>query len=656
MHHGGGLRDDDPAASPCLPLNKQNMNSKNSGELAPAAPQRRRREKRQRIAQDMHHEEAEEGVVLRDEDEPPPRPARAFKTVSRMNATSPVPAAPSASAAAARRRGENSNSILFFSFVALTLLLCGSAERLAAAVEEAARQEGQGGNLKSLSDFLSAIYGGGDGGGDEVKVDADGKVELTAEQLNELISQYNQQQQEAQEVAQQSEAGGGGSRKEWGGGGRAKKTNRRKVLFDLSVRGHYGRLLDLMNNNVTSSSAASEMIGGGVDGEVFDYDPEDGVCEHYNERLKMPFDLRELAASSESVLRRADHWTFRLCPRGSLSQVHVVAMAVSEGATDGSDGGTAVMKLPSTSVLAGTIQLGVPASHDLGTYLPPSTAGFDTLVRTAWGANEDVASGRKGWVEYYRDGDACGGTRKRQSKVEYDRECCARPARRSVADEFFGNGGRIMVRSASEPEPCRYIVRACRVCDPVEDDSGAGDDDGTPSDEGAEPSHPAVDPSDFTHLVETYLRGSTVGDALPPMPPSQIEANKDLVRSMFGHAFDNYFHNASPSLPEPDPTTPPFLVSPSMFPPALPPDDAVAFKTSPVTESQTSFLDTRFDMKATANWCALSRPPRTRIVVSKTLTFWFTENSPPSSPLRTEYPFADFDSASRNSPFICTSR
>ena len=59
-------------------------------------------------------------------------------------------------------------------------------------------------------------------------------------------------------------------------------------------------------------------------------------------------------------------------------------------------------------------------------------------------------------------------------------------------------------------------------------------------------SSPSVDPFALSHLVQTFLQGNS-GDALPPMPPSQIEANKMLLRSMFTHAYDSYFHNAFPA-------------------------------------------------------------------------------------------------------------
>eukprot|EP00571_Detonula_confervacea_P007917 CAMPEP_0172332452 /NCGR_PEP_ID=MMETSP1058-20130122/62443_1 /TAXON_ID=83371 /ORGANISM="Detonula confervacea, Strain CCMP 353" /LENGTH=1455 /DNA_ID=CAMNT_0013049737 /DNA_START=662 /DNA_END=5029 /DNA_ORIENTATION=- len=256
--------------------------------------------------------------------------------------------------------------------------------------------------------------------------------------------------------------------------------------------------------------------------------------------------MREMAETDESFSSRFSHWTYRLCPKKSISQIHLTPSALTDD-EDAADGDMSQsLKLPPNSLLSNSIQFLLPTVNNLGTYLTPLTPDYESLISAAWGPDETKAPIPYGLVEYYIGGDICKGSRKRQSKIIYELECCKR--RQSMMEEFFQNDGQIMIQSVAEPEPCRYILKACNIC-PVDEVRGNETLDT------ATETSPSVHPSGFEHMLQTFLQyppivsetGSSVGGAFPPMPPSQIEANKQLLHSMFTHAYDSYFYNAFPA-------------------------------------------------------------------------------------------------------------
>ena len=378
-----------------------------------------------------------------------------------------------------------------------------------------------------LSDMVSSFYDKND-----VK-HTDGSIQLTPEQLSALMNQLQQQQPPPTKQGDSSSSSNGYINHHSTEG----KSNRRKVLYDLSVRAHYEKLFHEQQQSLLDATTPS--------------------FEYYNEGMQQSslFDVREIAKNDGSIFSRGSHWTFRLYPRKSLSQLHLQPSTLPEDddnvVVDTNNhhnmhhNNIETLKLPPTSILSNSIHFVIPTVHGLGTYLPPWTPQYESYITAAWGPNEQIISQGMA-VEYYIDGDTCqGGSRKRQSKVIYDSKCCER-RRQSMIEELFQNDGAVMIRFSSEPEPCRYILHACNVC-PINDneEKDEGEDDETLIDP---LSSSTVDPSDFEHLLQTYLEGiSSTDGALPPMSSSQIEANKQLLQSMFTHAYDSYFYNAFPA-------------------------------------------------------------------------------------------------------------
>ncbi|KAL9181308.1 hypothetical protein ACHAXT_010113 [Thalassiosira profunda] len=365
---------------------------------------------------------------------------------------------------------------------------------------------------------------------------------LTAEQLQAFLKQF----QKPQNQGAQSD-GTRRDRRNGAGGG-----HRRKVLYDLSVQAHYDRLKRGHQWNVSSSPSPSSPEAVSANNTT-----AAAPCEYFNDGMHVT--LRELTKHhEESFFSHFSHWTYRLCPQTSVEQMHVepIAMQNDRGDADATPGSEEILQLPPNSILSSSIEFQLQTIHSLGTYLPPSTPDYASQISAAWGPNEPISPTSDKSVEYYIDGDLCEApisaenseqetaTTKRQSKVVYDAHCCQR--RQSLMEEFFHNEGEIVIQSTEEIGPCQYVLRACRVCH-VDKEPEAGNAT-APESTGDD-----TESAGFNHLIETFLQYGAVetdapdGGAFPPMPPSMIEANKQLIRSMFTHAYDAYFYNAFPA-------------------------------------------------------------------------------------------------------------
>lgn len=418
-----------------------------------------------------------------------------------------------------QRRREN--PLIFCCLLALTLLLCGRPKWLTTA-SASADETSKGKNKRGfqISDFFPNLIGDkGKNAGASASGDGSART-----QFGQSQNQGSQQRDQTDDDDKKKDRRGRG------------KPNKRKVLYDLSVRAHYERLLHEQQEIRNVSSTLDDLIS-------FD-DSTTSSCEYYNDGMHESFDIRDMAKTEESIFSRCSHWTFKLCSKRSISQIHLEPSAIPDGGNTAEDDDSQTLKLPPDSILSNSIQFHIQTVHHLGVYLPPWTPDYEKHISDAWGSDETKFPIPHGLVEYYVGGDVCRGSRRRQSKVIYDPACCKR--RNSMMEEFFQNDGHLMIRSVAEPEPCRYVLKACKIC-PVDEAGGKE----TP--EAA--AKPEVDPSDFNHLLQTFLQyppfgteaGSSAGGALPPMPPSQIEANKQLLQSMFSHAYDSYFHNAFPA-------------------------------------------------------------------------------------------------------------
>lgn len=295
---------------------------------------------------------------------------------------------------------------------------------------------------------------------------------------------------------------------------RKNRSNRRKQFYQRSIRSHYDRL---KHKDDVSNIISSPLI---VDSEVLQ--SHDNIT-YYNAGMHSSFDARSIINSEENIFSRFSHWTYKLQPRQRLSQIHLKLASVTD------EGCAMILKLTPTSILSDTVQFQLSSVVQLGVYLDPGLPEYESFVSAVWGSDAPTNN----LVEYYVDGDACDGFTRRQSKVIYNHECCER-RQHCQMEEFLPNDGHIIIQSAVEKQPCRYELRACNIC--LVDSSAEPDVESTPQ----------ADPTAVSHLLQTFMEGN-FGRSLPPMPPSQIEANKMLIQSMFTHAYDNYFYNAFPA-------------------------------------------------------------------------------------------------------------
>ena len=411
------------------------------------------------------------------------------------------------------------SSLSFRIVAALVALFFGCPRRSTHASDENPKGKSRG--VFQIADLFSSILGDNPQNADADTADSERSAGTHAPSARQIMSSILERFQKTQiQVPQKATHFSDDDESV-----RRRKSNRRGKLYHRSIHAHYTRLV---NEDARNSSSPL------VDAVSFD-----DTIAYYNDGMASAFDAREIVNSDESIFSRFSHWTYTLNPKQSLSQVHLKPSAITDtgGATCCGFPNSKIFKLPPSSILFDSVQFEMTSVVQLGVYLPPGRPDFESVIRAAWGPEETKAPMPRGLVEYYVDGDACSDSRKRQSKVIYDLECCVR--RQSMMEEFFENEGQLMIRSAEEPKPCRYELRACRLC-PVDESRGNA------TVEAEIKSSPSVDPFALSHLLQTFLQGNS-GDALPPMPPSQIEANKMLLRSMFTHAYDSYFHNAFPA-------------------------------------------------------------------------------------------------------------
>lgn len=445
--------------------------------------------------------------------------------------------------------------------VALTIL-CGRCANLSAEAKE--KSKGGGLSLTELFSSFSFNVDANSPKGRSAK-QKDGAITLSQEELSALLNQFKSGGLPDLKAAQQGsfdppQYDSDSSRKRHRG-----KPNRRKVLYDLSVRSHYERLLRRgQETNVTSN-------------EEDDIDSLN--CAYFNEGIDSLLNIREISKNENSVFSQFSYWTFKLCRQQFIRQLHLVPATVTpEGESNDAEDdvnlgeefnndayveGVQRIMLPDSSIFPSNIQFLQTSDLDLGTYLPQTTPGYHSIIKEGWGASERVYA----TTEYYIGGSKCTYkepmgvevsatvSKQRQSKVVIGEDCCER--KESIMEEFFDQDEDIFITSVSEPNPCQYVFNACKHC--IIDEAPESQPSNSLDIDTEIP--PSVYPSDFNHLLQTYLHHIPSGhesynplggandppEAFPPMPTSQIEANKALLQSMFTHAFDSYMFNAFPA-------------------------------------------------------------------------------------------------------------
>jgi mannosidase alpha-like ER degradation enhancer 2 len=170
-------------------------------------------------------------------------------------------------------------------------------------------------------------------------------------------------------------------------------------------------------------------------------------------------------------------------------------------------------------------------THHLGTY----TSSPSLLEE--WPAH---FGGKNVEVEYFEDGDECG-------IDEHDATLKRRRRTLVIKNPSPQCGNKAWeewrIVAVTEPTPCTYIFY---VCGP-----------NPQSVRKYSPKHHKAPPLSVDLPVLTaYLQGDpiTIEDrttswhtALPPLPPSRVQQNKQLVKNMFQHAYDSYMYHAYPA-------------------------------------------------------------------------------------------------------------
>lgn len=391
----------------------------------------------------------------------------------------------------------------------------------------------------SLSDLFSSLSSSNDGGASIST--KNGQLSLSADQLNALLEQINPQNKQQD---------GDKARNNHG-------HNRRKLLYDLSVKAHYGNLVRQSGKN---SLVTSEMQKEAVN------------CVYYNEGIDsiQPSDIKGDGERDSSVFQKLTYWSFKICPQKSIEQVHLVPVITNaeqryeplDGVDPAVKGTVEIIELPSESVFSKDIHFMQTTAVDAGTYDNTlSLEDYHAKVKKAWGENEEDVY--KEPTEYFFTGSPCRykpegskneATKIRRSKIVYEDECCER--KEMIADQFFERADNFVVLSVTEPLVCQYVAKVCKICP---DDVAVEAETATTQTTDEDILFSSVYTSGFMHLMQSYLHhmpeSETSADtnhynppgAFPPMPQSQIEANKELLREMFIHAYDSYMYNAFPA-------------------------------------------------------------------------------------------------------------
>jgi hypothetical protein len=393
----------------------------------------------------------------------------------------------------------------------------------------------------SLSDLISSLSSSNN----DVSKPNEEFHTLAKSQLNALLEQINPHQKQHGSQARNNHG-----------------HSRRKLLYDLSLKAHYGKLVSQKDTKQTSVVQETEN--------------EDISCVYFNDGISS-IQLKDVNGGDETIFRKLSYWTFKICPRQSIKQVRLVPVVATtehnNKALDGTElvieGATQLIQLPSDSLYSKDISFMQTSTVNAGTYEDVNsllTHEYHTKIKMIWGPNEQDMLETS--TEYFFHGDPCQyhikgarnvQTKIRSSKIVYEEKCCERKA--MAAGQFFQQSNDFTILSVTEPEICQYAIRICRYCH----NSDVKDED-----ENAEQKHTeqtsfddallsSVDPSDFMHLMQTYLHYMPEAEstaesdhynpagAFPPMPQSQIEANKQLLRKMFIHAYDSYMYNAFPA-------------------------------------------------------------------------------------------------------------
>mmetsp|Transcript_22487 Transcript_22487/g.38345 ORF Transcript_22487/g.38345 Transcript_22487/m.38345 type:complete len:271 (+) Transcript_22487:67-879(+) len=174
---------------------------------------------------------------------------------------------------------------------------------------------------------------------------------------------------------------------------RHRHPNRRMMLYDLSVRSHYERMIEQRGNNKTSADTTTNKD---KDAAEESNNSLSKSSSYYNEGLDTSFDVREMIRKDENLFSQFSHWTLKLSRGESLSQIHLEPVPLGDDEKGNSgveeDG---FMGLPPSSLLANDIQFSIPVINNLGTYVDPTAMSqhdFESIVKLAFDGGDEMTN------------------------------------------------------------------------------------------------------------------------------------------------------------------------------------------------------------------------------------------------------------------------
>ncbi|KAK1744404.1 alpha-mannosidase (glycosyl hydrolase family 47) [Skeletonema marinoi] len=289
-----------------------------------------------------------------------------------------------------------------------------------------------------------------------------------SDQLSAFLSQFQQQVDSSNEGPPAQNVQNQHQQQQSKHHERHRHPNRRMMLYDLSVRSHYERMIEQRGNNKTSADTTTNKD---KDAAEESNNSLSKSSSYYNEGLDTSFDVREMIRKDENLFSQFSHWTLKLSRGESLSQIHLEPVPLGDD----------------EKVIVAWKKMVLWGFH---------------LLKLAFDGGDEMTNE----IEYYMGGDLCTSeldgqqiTTKRQSAVIYDESCCKR--QRRTMDEFFPQGDEIMILGSVEPSPCQYVLRACHIC-PSEEAEKATE---TTKDD----IHSFEEPPGFRHLLQSYMNLSS---------------------------------------------------------------------------------------------------------------------------------------------------
>ena len=242
-------------------------------------------------------------------------------------------------------------------------------------------------------------------------------------------------------------------------------------------------------------------------------------------------------------------WTIAFCPGRFVSKLNLIPIAK----------GSEVNKENEILMINGNLYY-MTESLSLGIY-PNNNS---TLVET----NENI----DGMSLLYMNGDLCESivptiSMKRATVIESNEACCQesiRPDETNYYSNQITDDGYTIIKFHESSGTCRYRIELCKVCDMNNFKRSLNQTNTIGAKRKRNETRQNIIDL-YTHLpdndvlsinidgTKTFASSSMeivqnlIPRSFPPMPPSRVESNIQLIKSMFQHAYDSYMYNAFPA-------------------------------------------------------------------------------------------------------------